>query len=284
MNSRAVIITLAVSITAGCTLEPVETKLPRIPLGARREIRHAPPVMQVPAPHQQYFASNIDWRSVQRVALMPFANDTSPMANQTAYPRVVFEMQTNLAAELQRAGRFDVVVVDTDDAGLNSRDVFATGEFNELEVLRVARQHLVDAIIFVKVTQYQPYPPPRLGLSLLMVSPAEGMVIASVNGLWDARESNIAAHAQAYMKQTQNWPRSLFGAERVMESPDVYQRYVSQQVALALYPPAIGAGIAMGQMAPMEQMIPAEAIMPTTQPANLEWEIPPTPPADAGVE
>ena len=117
-----------------------------------------------------------------------------------------------------------------------------------------------------------------------MVSPTEGMVIASVNGLWDARETNIAAHAQAYMKQTQNWSRSLFGAERVIESPDVYQRYVSQQVALALYPPAVGMGVAMGQMAPMGQMNPTETIIPTSQPTNSEWEVPPMPPADAGVE
>lgn len=288
MDSRAVIITLTILFGAGCTVEFVETKLPKIPLGGRHASqqvgRRGPAMVQVPAPHHQFFASNIDWRSVQRVALMPVANETIASANQTAYPRITFEMQSNLAAELQRAGRFDVVVVDKDDTGLNSRDVFATGEFNELEVLRVARQHQVDAIIFVQITQYHPYPPPRIGVSLLMVSPSEGMVIASVNGLWDARETNIAAHAQAYMKQTQNWSRSLFGAERVLESPDVYQRYVSQQVALALYPPAIGTGLFAPPMAPMGEVLPAEAIMPTGDPSILGPDIPPMPPGDAAVE
>lgn len=283
MEARALLITLAVSSGIGCTFEPVEAKLPRIPIGggARHEVRHSSTILQVPAPHQTYFANNIDWRSVQRVALMPLASGIVPSALQTAFPKVVFEVQSNLAAELQRAGRFDIVVVPSDDAGLNAEDVFETGEFNELEALRVAREHQVDAIMFVKVTQYEPYPPPRLGLSVLMVSPAEGMVIASVNGLWDARETSIAAHAQAYMKQTQNWPRSLFGAERVIESPDVFQRYVSQQVALALYPSAIPAGL---PMAPMNQIMPAEAIAPNEQFSVSEGDPPPIPPANMGVE
>jgi len=46
-------------------------------------------------------APNFDWSSIQRVVLMP-------LGNRSAYPHVAEELQSNLAAELQRAGRFEI--------------------------------------------------------------------------------------------------------------------------------------------------------------------------------
>ena len=138
----------------------------------------AAPVAAV-APFQQYVDPRTDWSSLRRVVLMP-------LANQTAYPKVADEIQTNLAAELQRVGRFDIVVATREDPGAKARDIFARGQFDEVELLRVAREYQAQAVLFGQVTQYHPYNPPRVGLSLLMIHPAEGIVIASSDGLWDA--------------------------------------------------------------------------------------------------
>lgn len=182
------------------------------------------------APFQQYLDPRVDWGSVQRVVLMP-------LANQTAYPKIADEMQTNLAAELQRAGRFDIVVATREDPGASARDVFARGQFDEIELLRVAREYQAQAVLFGQVTQYHPYNPPRVGLSLLMVHPAEGIAIASAEGLWDAREVGTASQAKQLYGQSLSWPQSVLGTDRVLESPDVFQRFVSQQVASSLIPP-----------------------------------------------
>jgi hypothetical protein len=211
-----------------------------------------------PAPYQQFISPTFDWSSVQRVVLMP-------LANQTAYPKVTQELQANLAAELQRAGRFDIVVATRDDPGARAQDVFTRGHFDELELLRVAREYQAQAVLFANVTQYHPYSPPRVGLSLLLVSPAEGVAIASSDGLWDARETETAAQAQTFYKQTLNWPQSLLGSNRAMESPDVYQRFVCQQVASSLTPPAAGS-----------MVLPASGFMPDAMP--LLAEPPPIPP------
>lgn len=191
--------------------------------------------MAAVAPFQQYLDPRVDWSSIRRVVLMP-------VANQTAYPKVADEMQTNLAAELQRAGRFDIVVATREDPGAKARDVFARGQFDEVELLRVAREYQAQAVLFGQVTNYHPYNPPRIGLSLLMVHPAEGIVIASSEGLWDARETGTAAQAKQLYGQTLSWPQSMLGADRVLESPDVFQRFVSQQVATSLIPaePSVG--------------------------------------------
>ena len=208
-------------------------------------VRHRPveTVMPTePAPFQQFVAPNFDWSTVKRVVLMP-------MANQTAFAQVSVEMQQNLAAELQRAGRFDVVLETQEDSVVRSREVFARGSFDELELLRVARDHDAQAILFGLVTQYHPYPPPRVGLSLIMISPAEGVAIASADGLWDAREVETAHQAKTYLQQQLNWRQSLMGVDRALESPDVYQRFVCQQVATSLNPP--GAGSSGGVLPPL---------------------------------
>jgi hypothetical protein len=186
-----------------------------------------------PAPFQQFVAPSFDWTSVKRVVLLP-------MANQTTFEHVSVEMQTNLAAELQRAGRFDIVMASDEEPGAKAHDVFTRGSFDELELLRIARKYDAQAVLFGNVTQYHPYAPPRVGLSLVMICPAEGVAIASADGLWDARELSTARQAQAYLQQKLSWRQGLLGMDRAMDSPDVYQRFVCQQIASSLMPPDAG--------------------------------------------
>ena len=219
--------------------------------------------LAVTAPFQQYLDPRVDWSSVQRVVLMP-------MANQTAYPKIADEMQSNLAAELQRAGRFDIVVATREDPGAKARDVFANGRFDEVELLRIAREHQAQAVLFGQVTQYHPYNPPRVGLSLLMIHPAEGIAIASAEGLWDARETETATQAKQLYAQTLSWPQSALNSDRVLELPDVFQRFVSHQIASSLMPQSRAPGIT----APNETSTFVMPVSGTTDPTS-----PPVPPA-----
>jgi|GEM_PF-1473664 len=258
----------------GTSVVGSETVTPSGPMGRMRvrgrkaraqEIAATP--IQATAPYQLHFANNFDWTSIQRVVLMP-------MANLSPYPQAGKELLNNLATELQRAGRFEVVVATHDDQCVQSQDVFMSGQFDELEVLRVAREYNADAVVFSQVTQYHPYSRPRVGLSLLMVSPAEGIAIASTSGLWDARETSTANQAIAYFKQTQTFPRSLMLNERVFESPNVYQRFVCEQVANSLSNPNAGVVPASAMMPP-----PTDPTRPPEPPLATGVDIPPSPPA-----
>jgi hypothetical protein len=213
MPRRFYVLGLLVGLHLGCAHPQVEVA--------------APPE---PAPYQQFVAPNFDWSSVKRVVLMP-------MANQTAFAHASVEMQDNLAAEIQRAGRFDIVVATHEDNGARAREVFSRGSFDELELLRIAREYDAQAVLFGNLTQYHAYAPPRVGLSLIMICPAEGVAIASADGLWDARELTTARQAQAYLQHKLSWRQGLLGVDRALESPDVYQRFVCQQIATAMNPP-----------------------------------------------
>ncbi len=305
MFSRIATISMALCLTAGC-LSPQSTSsssdqavssLPRF-ISRRFErnsaVQNRPPE-QVTAPFQRFVAQNFDWTSVQRVVLMP-------LSNQTAYSRVGDELFSNLAAELQKAGRFDVVTATNEDPAARARDIFRSGEFNEIELLRIAREYGAQAVVFANVTQYQPYSPPRVGLSLLMVSPAEGIAIASIDGLWDAREKETARLAHAQFNRTKMWPKSLIDTDRAIESPEVFQRFVCEQIASSLIPSAgfpatlpaggtmpggaLPAGMMQGGMMPGGTMsdgsVPG-AFMPSGQAGPEMGEIPPVPPSSMSI-
>lgn len=195
-----------------------------------------PQVTQVTAPFERYVSPTYNWNQIQRIVIIPFGN-------QTPFTHVGEEMQTNLAAELQRFGRYDVVVANWEDPAVHAEQVFVTGQFNELELLRLAREHQADAVLMANVTQYHPYLTPRLGVSLLLVSPLDGIVIGSASGMWDARETNTAVQMREYYKTTQYFPRSLMASDRVAESPNVFQRYVCNQLASALDPQNTHCGV-----------------------------------------
>ena len=249
MTTRALLVIGLYCLVAGC-------------VGPKAK---AIPVIQVTPPFQQYLATNIQWPSIRRIVLLP-------LANETEFAMVSDQIRSNLVTEIQRAGRFEIVSADHEDALVRARDVFSSGQFDELEVLRVAREYQADAVLFANVTQYSPYSLPKLGMSLLMVNPAEGVAIASIRGVWDMREVNTATHAQTYLKKTQSWPRSLMGSERVFESPDVFQRYVCNQIAVALYPSA-----AVGSTTSYVPQ-PPDVIVPTAQAIPAATEIPTLPP------
>lgn len=177
--------------------------------------------------YNQYTADDFDWTTIQRVLVMPFGNRSS-------YPQVPEQIRTALAAELQQAGRFEIVVAPLDVEATSSKEVLSTGRFDELEALRISRRYQAQAILYGVVTQYHPYSPPRIGVSLLMVSPAEAVVVASVDGLFDSREQSTVDAAADYYDRTQSFPLSLLGSDRVTESPDVFRRFVSHEIAKSL--------------------------------------------------
>ena len=85
-------------------------------------------------PPNIYAAPDHPWESVQRVLLIP-------LANETEYPRAAEQMRQALAEEFNGAGRFEVVLAPYNVEGPTSRDVMTRGEFDELAVLQLARQY-----------------------------------------------------------------------------------------------------------------------------------------------
>jgi hypothetical protein len=225
------------------------------------------PKNQLPPPapttYSHYHVDKWDWAAVARVLVLP------PL-NESAYTRADEEFHAALTGELQRLGRFEVVAGPPDDCARLAATIHRDGTFDEALMLELARVTKADVVIHVTVTHYSPYPRPRMGLVVQAVSPAQGKVVASVDGLWDTTDAGIAEAVRTYYRQR---PKPLpprvrnhqivsddaFAEELALDSPALFQRWVAHVVSetllgietvngmlvvpAAALPPAAGAAI-----------------------------------------
>ncbi len=220
---------IAVLLGGCCCLDDC---LHRVRLRDRNRPAPAPPTFS------QYHLEGWDWSGVSRVVLLPFRNESE-------YTRAGEESRAALAAELQRAGRFEVISAAPDDQAVRAAEIRCGGRFDELAMLEIGHAMKADVVIHGIVSQYSPYPRPRLGLVLQAVSPQEAKVVASVDGLWDTTDLAIAERVRVYYRQRARerppWIRNhviasddSFAAELALDSPLLFRRFVARECVLAL--------------------------------------------------
>lgn len=206
-------------------------------VGCQSQQRVVPPPGCEPV-YSQFHYDQFQWTGVSRVLVLPFANDSS-------HSRADEEISRALRAELQQLGRFEVIAAPHDDLAKLSEQIHRNGRFNEDTMIQLGKMHNADVVVHGAVTQYSPYPRPRIGIVIQAVSPSEGKVISSVDGLWDANHVPIAKRAQSYYIQRRdtrtayhdaNWiyPDDGHADELALLSPQLYQRWVCSEVAALL--------------------------------------------------
>jgi hypothetical protein len=188
--------------------------------------------------YSQYHHDAFRWSDVGRVLVLPIANESS-------YTKADEELARALRAELQQLGKFEVVAAPPDELARMSERIHRGGRFDEDQILQLGRAFNADVVIHATITQYSPYPRPRLGIVVQAVAPAEGKVIGSVDGLWDANHLPIAKRAQNYYTQRKHergpyldanwiWPDDGHADELTLLSPQLYQRWVCSEIAAIL--------------------------------------------------
>lgn len=227
MRAGAVSAMGVVVLAAGCGW------LSQSPLLPRNQMPPPPPVTYSTYRHDRW-----DWGDVARVVVL------TPR-NESAYTRADTEFQAALTSELQRLGRFEVVAAPTDEHANVSTAAHRGGAFDERTLLGIARTTRADVVILPTITQYSPYPRPRMGVVLQAVAPVQGKVIASVDGLWDATDGGVGEQVRAYYRQR---PKPLptfirnheiaaddnFAADIALDSPALFQRWVANTTARLL--------------------------------------------------
>ena len=188
--------------------------------------QHTPPYVE--PTFSYYHAPGLDWCRVNRVLLLP-------LDNESTFNQVPEQVRRALAAEMQQAGRFEVVPAPPDVWAELSGQIRCNGRFNEAVMIELARCTRSDLIVLGTVTQYSPYRLPRLGVVLQVISPADGVVVASVDGLWDGTHQDIAGRARAYYREGARGGRAApFPETLALESPEYFQRFVCHEAVEAL--------------------------------------------------
>ena len=148
----------------------------------------------------------------------------------------------------------------------------------------------MDGILVGAITQYHPYPPPRIGMTLQLISPYEAVVVASVDGLWDARRKVVADDARAFYESNSYHWQFAQETDVGLSSPLLYQRYVCSRAVHELFtlpppPQPVTAPEGKGQTAKADEPSPAKQGLNAketnmTPSAKAKEEVPP--PSAAG--
>ncbi|MBP3960901.1 hypothetical protein J8F10_37240 [Gemmata sp. G18] len=221
MGPAAVLATVAL---AGCGL------LDRV-----RDKDRPPPA---PPTFSQYHLEGWQWENVRRVVVLPFRNESG-------YTRAGEEARDAFTAELQRAGRFEVISTPVDDRALLAAQVRCGGRFDEVLLYEIALATNADVVVHATVSNYSPYPRPRLGLVIQAVGSQEGKVVASVDGLWDSTDLAIAERVRIHYRERARerppWVRNhviaaddSFASELALDSPILFRRFVGREAVLTL--------------------------------------------------
>ncbi|QJW94392.1 hypothetical protein [Frigoriglobus tundricola] len=191
-----------------------------------------------PPTFSQYHLDGWEWDRVDRVLVLP-------VLNESQYTRAGDEVRAAFTSELQRLGRFEVVAAP-DDKALLALQIHRGGRFDEAAMLDLARHTSADVIVHIIITHYSPFPRPRIGLVVQAVGPQEAKVVASVDGLWDTTDAAVAERCRRFYRQRPHTRPPFIArnyvvesddglaADLALDSPALFQRWVSQEVALAL--------------------------------------------------
>jgi len=199
--------------------------VPIILLGCTRQVtRHhsyAPPL------YHEYHIGHFDWASVRRILVMP-------LAIESGYSQSAEDVRASLITELRKLCAFDVVIAPVDLSEPTCQEIRSEGEFDEVELIQIGHRYQVDAVLIGAVTEYRAYPPPRVGMSVQLISVGEAAVIAGVDGVCDARDQGTIDQAREFFQETSQVSFNLLGKDLVQWSPDQFNRYVCHQVASTL--------------------------------------------------
>jgi len=157
----------------------------------------------------------------------------APLANETRHPRASEQLRRNLAAELQAAGLFELVLPPARELPALSQFVRKKGKYDEQMLVELRRRYNVDGLLVGTLTQYRPYRPLRIGLVLHLISIHDASPVASIDSIWDCRDRKVSEAALQYAEHELLVAKSDRQPELILDSPDFFQRFVSHQVAAA---------------------------------------------------
>ncbi len=215
MSKRTLWVTvLFPALLAGCALMP----------GGMRRALTAP-----------YKPANIYLReatlppTLRRVAVLPVPQNRED-ANQAAGAQL---LEPIFITELSKRNLFEVVRVSPEQLQ-TSTEGNCWGAEDKLPPGLLERLHEAtgcDAVIFVSLTTYQPYPPLRVGWKARLVDCGHQQTWWAVDEVFDGGANSVATAAEAYARVGLNLPDPLQTDTGVLHSPSRFGQYTASAIA-----------------------------------------------------
>ncbi len=162
--------------------------------------------------------------SLQRVLLLP-------LTIESKRDKVTDEVTEAFSIELQRSAKFDIVEAqEFQDILSQQKDIWNRGLIRAETIVEAKKRYKVDAIIFGKITQYQPYEPPILGIKIGMFSAQSGNIMWSADAIFDSSQASVIKLLKSYHKEKYQRKQSLYDWNLIMLSMKRYAQFVAYHI------------------------------------------------------
>jgi hypothetical protein len=167
---------------------------------------------------------------VRRVVLLP-------TENETRYLKAGRRIREQLAAELKSTGLFQVIAPPVEAFGHCETHLVAHDGLPEDLLVDMARRFNADGVLISAVTDYHPYSPPRVGVTVHLINTRDARTLVTVDGMWDARDAAVAAYAQQVSRTLTSASGAEISPRMVIDTPAYFELLVARQVAASFAPP-----------------------------------------------
>ena len=173
----------------------------------------APPVREVDAPFN-------------RIAIVN-------LADQPPYEGAGGQVASLLAEELpQFDPEVDTIVLGRDELDPESGGDYIRRGAVPLEVLtHVRERYRADALLVGRVSHFEPYWEPSVGVSLKVLDTANTSLISSVTGRWDSGTKQVRDKIKRYHERNRHRDECRFGPNIFTTSPRYFLLFVSHDIA-----------------------------------------------------
>lgn len=175
-----------------------------------------------------YSQPSSDGRDIMRVVVPPFQDHTGS-------PRQAEVVRTALMRALGKRQRFELIPVGEHELReFLPPDVFDSGIISRETLLAAARRYRADAVLFGVLTQFRPYEPLVIGMSVELASVGTGEVVWSSSALYDAASKDVTQDVHNYNNVQLAGTTSLEGWRIILMSPSRFTEYACARIAATL--------------------------------------------------
>ena len=174
-----------------------------------------------------YAAPRRDIVSVQRVALLPLANETD-------HPGTELGLTEELFQAVQICRLFHVQPVPPDAAEAADLPNVGTAPMTFTDLARLRSTLGADGVLAGALTRWQPYPRMQMGLYLRLVDLRTGRVLWAVDHVWDATDEHTQRRLRRFFCREAGEGTEPFGWELGTVSPRAFQKFVAHEVTETL--------------------------------------------------
>lgn len=184
----------------------------------RRARKVAPaPVVKAPTASNAFVSPFFSELRPHRVAIVTPSNRMHEFHEQDQFAEA-------LAIGLREHGVFEAIVGAEVPCNLNA---IQSGQFDEQQLVNLASQYNVDAILYCDVIAFSAYEPLQASVALSIIDARESVVLFCSDGNWNMREPGTANGFQNFLQQG----GADYATQSRMESPSEFVGYIADSTA-----------------------------------------------------